>query len=90
MTASLVQWFLYCLLVSIFAAYISSRALQTGAPYLSVFRFAGATSFFCYTVAGWQNSIWFKRAWSTSLKNTLDGLIYGLFTAGMFGWLWPR
>ena len=90
MTASLVQWFLYCLLVSIFAAYISSRALQAGAPYLAVFRFAGATAFFCYAVAGWQNSIWYKRAWSTSLKNTFDGLIYALFTAGMFGWLWPR
>ena len=90
MTANLIQWFLYSLLVSIFAAYISSRALQTGAPYLSVFRFAGATAFFCYAIGGWQDSIWYKRAWSTTMKNTLDGLIYALFTAGMFGWLWPR
>ena len=90
MAANLVQWFIYSLVVSIFAAYITSRALQSGAPYLSVFRFAGATALCCYAFGGWQDSIWFKRAWSTSLKNTLDGLIYALFTAGMFGWLWPR
>ncbi len=90
MAANLIQWFVYCLVVSMFAAYISSRALHAGAPCLSVFRFAGATAFFSYGVAGWQDSIWFKRAWSTSLKNTLDGLIYALVTAGVFTWLWPQ
>ena len=41
-------------------------------------------------VAQWQDSIWYRRAWSTTIKNTIDGLIYGLLTAGVFGWLWPR
>ena len=90
MVTSLIQWFVYSLVVSIFAAYISSRALQTGAPYLAVFRFAGATAFCCYGFASWQDSIWYRRAWSTTLKSTFDALIYALFTAGMFGWLWPR
>ena len=90
MGPQLVQWFIYSLIVSVFAAYIASRALGPGADYLDVFRFAGATAFFCYTVAGWQSSIWYKRAWSTTLKNTFDGLIYALVTAGLFGWLWPR
>ena len=43
MGASLVQWFLYCVLVGIFAAYIAGRALGSGANYLEVFRFAGRT-----------------------------------------------
>ena len=47
-------------------------------------------AFACYAIAGWQDSIWFKRSWSTTLKNTFDGLIYALVTAGTFGWLWPR
>ena len=34
--------------------------------------------------------IWYQRAWSTTVKNSFDGLIYALFTAGTFGWLWPR
>ena len=85
----LVQWFVYSIVVSIFAAYIASRALAPNPEYLAVFRFTGATAFIGYTVALWQNSIWYKRKWSTTLKNTLDGLIYSLFTAGIFGWLWP-
>jgi hypothetical protein len=85
-----VQWFLYCVVVGIFAAYIAGRALQPGAPYLSVFRFAGCTAFVAYSLALWQYVIWFRRSWVTTLKSTIDGLIYGLLTAGVFGWLWPR
>ena len=61
----------------------------TSINYLSVFRFAGTTAFLCYAVALWQNSIWDKRAWSTTAKSTFDGLVYALVTAGVFGWLWP-
>ncbi len=90
MAANLVQWFLYCAVVAIFAAYIAGRALGPGAPYLSVFRFAGCTAFVGYALALWQDSIWYKRAWATTFRNTFDGLVYGLLTAGTFGWLWPR
>jgi hypothetical protein len=38
----------------------------------------------------WQMSIWYRRTWSTTIKATVDGLIYALLTAGTFGWLWPR
>jgi len=90
MGTSLVQWFIYCIVVSIFAAYIASRALAPGADYLAIFRFVGTTAFAGYALALWQNSIWYKRAWSTTLKSTIDGLVYGLLTAGTFGWLWPK
>ena len=89
MTDELIQWFVYSLVVSIFAAYIAGRALSPGADYLDVFRFAGATAFASYALAGWQETIWYKRKVSTSLKNTFDGLVYALVTAGVFGWLWP-
>ncbi len=85
----LALWFLYCLAVSIFSAYITGRALTPGAQYLSVFRFAGATAFIGYAVALWQNSIWYRRAWSTTVKSTIDGFVYALLSAGVFGWLWP-
>jgi hypothetical protein len=90
MAANLVQWFLYCVLISVFAAYVASRAVGPGAGYRPVFRFAGCTAFIGYAMALWQNSIWYKRAWSTTFKQTFDGLIYGLLTAGTFGWLWPK
>ncbi len=90
MARNLVLWFLYTAVVGLFAAYISGRALPPGTPYLRVFRFAGATAFIGYSAALWQMSIWYRRAWTTTIKATVDGLIYALLTAGTFGWLWPR
>ncbi len=90
MGGPLALWFVYCLVISIFAAYIAGRALGPGVRYLAVFRFAGCTAFIGYSAALWQNTIWFKRSWVVTLKSTIDGLIYGLLTAGTFGWLWPR
>jgi hypothetical protein len=89
MGSNLAQWFIYCIIVGIFSAYISGRALMPGAPYLEVFRFAGATAFVGYGVALMQNSIWYRRSWGTTLKILFDSLIYALFTGGVFGWLWP-
>jgi hypothetical protein len=90
MGKNLVLWFFYAVIVGIFAAYVAGRALAPGTPYLQVFRFAGVSAFMCYSVALWQMSIWYNRAWSTTFKITVDGLIYALLTAGVFGWLWPR
>jgi hypothetical protein len=75
--------------VGIFAAYIAGRALEPGAHYLDVFRFAGCTAFVGYAVALLQNSIWYKRNWTATLKSVFDGLVYALLMAGVFGWLWP-
>ena len=90
MGRNLVLWFLYSLVVSLFAAYIAGRALPTEAHYLKVFRFVGASAFMGYSFALWQMSIWYRRSWLTTFKATVDGLIYALLTAGTFGWLWPR
>lgn len=90
MARNLSLWFVYLLVVSLFAAYIASRALPTGTHYRTVFRFAGTTAFVGYALALWQMSIWYWRAWSMTIKSTIDGLIYALLTAGVFGWLWPR
>ncbi|HLA69317.1 MAG TPA: hypothetical protein VJN65_06410 [Bacteroidota bacterium] len=89
MGAQLFQWFVYCVVVGIFAAYVAGRALDPGAPYLAVHRFAGVMAFAAYGLALVQNSIWYKRGWSTTLKSLLDALIYGSITGGTFGWLWP-
>lgn len=89
MGSSLIMWFIYCFVVSIFAAYIAGHALIPGAMFRSVFRFTGATAFLGYSMALVQNSIWFRKSWSTTLKSIFDGIIYALFTALIFCWLWP-
>ena len=83
------QWFVYCLLVGLFSAYLTGLALEPGAGFMEVFRFVGTVSFGGYFLALIQNSIWYKRAWSTTLKYLVDGSIYSLGTAAIFAWLWP-
>lgn len=90
MTRNLIQWFLYALVVSLTSGYVAARAVGVGPiDYLDVFRFAGTTAFAGYALGTWQHSIWWGRPWKTTLKSTIDGLIYALLTAGIFGWLWP-
>ena len=90
MGASLGMWFVFCLVVSVFAAYVTGRAVTAGTPYLTVFRFAGVTAFAGYVLASWPNTIWYRRSVGTQIKLTFDGLVYALLTAGTFGWLWPK
>jgi hypothetical protein len=90
MARNLVQWFIFTLVVSFFAAYVASRALPPGTEYLRVFQLVGATAFVSYALALVELSIWYRRAWSLTVKALFDGLIYGLLTAGTFGWLWPH
>jgi len=90
MVSNLVWWFVFCIVVGVFAGYLTSRALPPGAPYREVFRFAGTVAYVGYALALWENTIWYKRAWTTTLKSNVDGLIYSLLTGGVFGWLWPQ
>jgi hypothetical protein len=90
MGKSLGLWFIYCVVVAVFAAYLAGRALPPGAPFASVMRFAGTTAFACFAVGLWQNTIWLWRSAATTLKSTFDGLIYAVLTGAVFGWLWPH
>jgi hypothetical protein len=87
---SLIMWFVYSVVVSIFAAYVAGRALARGTEYMDVFRFVGTTAFLGYSLALAQQSIWYARRWNTTLKSMFDGLVYAMLTAGTFGWLWPK
>ena len=89
MARSLVLWFIYLLVVTIAAAYVSGRALAPGAEYLEVFRFVCTTAFLGYSFALLQMSIWYRRGWNITIKSMVDGLIYASLTAGIMGWLWP-
>ena len=87
MGGKLAMMFGYNLLVAIICAYFVSRTAAPGADYLAVFRIAGAVAFVAYGVAYIQESIWFGRSWSATIKTFLDALIYAVLTGGVFGWL---
>lgn len=86
----LTQWFVFCLLMGVFVAYLTGRTVSTGAEYLAVFRVAGTAAFLGYGLGNITNSIWKGQKWSATIKELIDGLIYGSLTAGTFGTFWPR
>jgi hypothetical protein len=83
-------WFAYCLIIGFFVAYLTGRTVAPGANYLVVFRVAGTAAFLAYGLGQLSNGIWKGQPWSMTIKEVIDGLLYGLLTAGTFGWLWPR
>jgi hypothetical protein len=90
MGGTLAQWFVYSLIVSLFAGYIAGVAFGPGTEYLDIMQVAGTVAFVGYAMAQMHESIWWGRNWGWTVRNMLDGLLYGLLTGGTFGWLWPR
>jgi len=86
---SLVWWFVYSLIVGVLVAYVGWHALGAAAPYLDVFRITGAAAILGYAAGHFHDSIWKGMRWKVTGKFILDGVVYGLVTAGTFGWLWP-
>jgi hypothetical protein len=89
MGKSLVQWFLFSVLVGLFAGYVATLSLGRGAEYNVVFRITGTVAILGYAMAQMHDSIWKGQSWGITSKFVVDGVIYGLVTAGVFGWLWP-
>ncbi len=87
MGRALGQHFVYCLVVSFMVGYVVHATLGPGADYLAVFRIAGAVAWMAYAAAHASASVWFFQSWSVTWKYVLDGLVYALLTAGVFGWL---
>lgn len=86
----LIQWFVYCLLVGFFVAYLAAHTVSFGAGYPAVFHVVGTAAFLAYGLGHISDGIWKGQTWSMTIKEVIDGLVYGLLTAGTFGWLWPR
>ncbi|RMH03317.1 MAG: hypothetical protein D6702_06335 [Planctomycetota bacterium] len=89
MGRSLLHWFLFTLLIGIFAGYVLWHAVPAGADYLAVFRLAGGLGFLAYGIPALQDSIWKGQPLSITLKFVFDGLVYALVLAGCFAGFWP-
>ena len=79
---NLVIWFGYSILISVFAAYITSF-LAINSP-REAFRLTGTVAVLAYAATHIYNSIWKAQPWQTTLKNIFDGILYGLVTAAIF------
>lgn len=75
--------------IATFVAYVASHALLPGSSYLSIFRIVGTTTILAYCGARFADAIWMGHTWRGVATQVFDGIVYGLVTAGIFGWLWP-
>jgi len=85
----LLQWFVFCLLVSVFCAYLGTLALPAGSAAMPVFRVIGTAAFMAYAFGAFIQGIWWGQPWGAVAKDVLDGILFALATAGAFAGLWP-
>ena len=87
---SLLQWFLFTVVVAALVAYTATLGLRQGADYAAVFRLTCTVALIGHGFTNVTSSIWKGVRWATTLRFLFDGIVYALVTAGTFGWLWPR
>ncbi len=89
MKGAMVKSFVFNAVVATLVAYIAIGAHGPGAEYMAVFGTVGPATFLAYAFSSVQESIWMGLPRSAAVKQALDGFVYALLTAGIFGWLWP-
>lgn len=89
MGKALAGWFIVNLVIMLLVAYVGAVSLGGGADYLTVFRVVGTAAILAYCSGHLVYGVWFDHSWSAVGKHVVDGIVYGLLTAGIFGWLWP-
>jgi hypothetical protein len=89
MGKSLGIWFLYSLVISLFAAYLATLSLEKGARYMDVFQVTSTVAFLGYAFGNVNDWLWKGGSGKTTFKYLIDGTIYALVTAGVFASMWP-
>lgn len=85
----LLQWFLFCFLVSFVTAYVARHTLTPGTDGLTVLRITGTVALLGYGFGYFQDSIWKGIPWANSLRGLLDAVLYALATGFIFRAFWP-
>jgi hypothetical protein len=85
----LLQWFVFCLLVSLFCALIAGHAAQAGANRISVFQVTTLAAVLGHSFGCFTDGIWRGFPWKAGIKYMVDGVIYAVITGATFMWLWP-
>ncbi len=83
-------WFLYTLIVGAIAAGVTCHFMGAGSPYRGVFHLSAVIVFCCYSMAHWQNWIWWGKSTRYTLTYTVDGVLFAIVTGATLGWLWPK
>lgn len=90
MAKNLAGWFVYLLVIACLSGCVGVLALPADAHDHDVFHVILLGAFLGYAAALWQMTIWYNRSIGTTIRSTIDGLIYALITAASFTYFWPR
>ena len=89
MGRSLVQWFVYSLVIGILVAYAGYHAFEGSAPgFSTIFRVLGTVAALAYGISAIHNYIWRGQPGVICAKFVFEGVVYGLVTGAIFAWLW--
>ena len=86
---SLIQWFVYTLVVAAIAGAIALRIFGVPGNAHGAGHLVGLISFLTYAGGSVQASIWMGKPWISVVKDLFDGLIYATISGLIFMWLWP-
>lgn len=90
MAVSMSQWFGFCLLVPLFAAYVAAATLTMVTTDMQVLRVVGTVAFMGFAMGEIPSGIWWSHPWKSVVKHMIDGLVYALITGAIFAWMWPQ
>ena len=89
MTRNLAAWFVYLLVIAAIVGGLDAIVFRPGAGGHEVFRVTLIAAFLGYSAALWQMTVWYNRSIGTTLKSTIDGLVYAAITATTYAYFWP-
>lgn len=90
MGKSLGAWFGFCLVMTLFAAYVAGSALPAGTEGMQVFRIAATAAFMGFGLGGVPNWVWWGEPTRSMVKFVIDGLIYACIVGAILAGMWPH
>ncbi len=85
----LLHWFIFTVIMSLIAGYVATFVYDNTVGYHEIFRLTGTVAVVGYGVSHIPDAIWKGLSWGNTSKFVFEGVVYGLVTGGVFGWLWP-
>ena len=86
---SLVQWFVYSLLIGVLVAYVGDLGIPRGTGFSRAFQVLGTVAVLPYAFSYLHDFIWKGKSLNVVLKFMFEGVVYGLVTGAIFAWFWP-
>jgi len=86
---NLIRTFSVYVVILLFVAYLTGRALPPGAAYMEVFQIAGAAAVLGFTFGGLPNDIFFAKPTRFVITSMIEAAILATLAAGVFAGFWP-